>query len=101
MQTAVSKGQVKLESNVDYAVIHNEGGTVTITITPEARKYFWAMYYKTKEERFKAMALSPKNSFKITIPQRQFAPIEGEDLPAMDKFIEDEMDKKMKDIFNS
>lgn len=56
-----------------YAQIHNEGGT--ITVTPQMRKYFWAMNMQAKEagdtdmaDQYKAMALSNQ----ITIQQRKF-----------------------------
>ena len=56
-----------------YAQIHNEGGT--ITVTPQMKKYFWAMSMQAKEagdtdlqEQYKWMALSKE----ITIVQRMF-----------------------------
>jgi phage gpG-like protein len=56
-----------------YAQIHNEGGE--ITVTPQMRKYFWAMSMQAKDagdtdmaDQYKAMALSNQ----ITIMQRKF-----------------------------
>jgi phage gpG-like protein len=51
-----------------YAEIHNEGGN--INKTEAMKKYFWAMFYKTKNPKYKYMALSKKKS--ITIPERKF-----------------------------
>ena len=36
------------------------------------RKYFWAMYYKTQDSRYKWMALTDKEVLSIHIPKRQF-----------------------------
>ncbi|WP_454978121.1 phage virion morphogenesis protein [Capnocytophaga ochracea] len=55
-----------------YAAIHNEGGTITVKVTEKMRKYFWAMYYKTQNNSYKAMALTKKTSLTIHIPKRQF-----------------------------
>ncbi len=57
---------------IPYAVIHNEGGTIQVQATERMRKYFWAMYYKTGEERYQNMALTQKSVFSIYIPKRQF-----------------------------
>ena len=59
-------------SDEPYAAIHNEGGTIKITVTTKMRKFFWAMYYKTEQERYKYMALTPKQELSIAIPKRQF-----------------------------
>ena len=55
-----------------YAAIHNEGGTITVKVTEKMRKYFWAMYYKTQDSRYKWMALTEKETLTIHIPKRQF-----------------------------
>lgn len=57
---------------VDYARIHNEGGTLKVLITESMRRYFWAMYYETGQEAYKYMAITKETYFKIEIPQRQF-----------------------------
>ncbi len=56
-------------SSTPYSVIHNEGGT--ITVTAKMKKYFWAMFKKTGKKEYKYMALM-KTGSKITIPQRQY-----------------------------
>ena len=60
---------ITFESNMPYARIQNEGGV--ITVSAKMKRYFWAKFYETKENKWKAMALKPVGS-KITIPQRQF-----------------------------
>lgn len=85
---------VRVFTNLKYAAIHNEGGS--IPITPKMRRFAWAKYYQeagierksktlfgssaqTKSakkpippqaERWKRMALTKKTS--IVIPKRQF-----------------------------
>jgi phage gpG-like protein len=63
---------IRIVNDAPYAAIHNSGGIITIRITAKMRKYFWAMYYKTKNEKYKAMALTKKTAFRSRIPQRQF-----------------------------
>lgn len=76
-------GSVTFRSDLPYAAIHNQGGTVTVT--PKMRRYFWARHYEaqgkqkkrsssslTPEAEFwRNMALKPVGSL-INIPQRQF-----------------------------
>lgn len=56
-------------SSTPYSVIHNEGGT--ITVTAKMKKYFWAMFKKTDKVEYKYLALM-KTGSKITIPRRQY-----------------------------
>jgi len=59
-------------SDAEYADIHNNGGVINIRVTEKSRKYFWYMYYKTKKQFWKNMALTKKDMFTVTIPKRQF-----------------------------
>ncbi len=56
---------------IHYASIQNYGGKVKVTA--KMRKYFWAMFKKTKRPKYKAMALSKKSYFKI--PAADFATV--------------------------
>jgi phage gpG-like protein len=56
-------------NDVEYADIHNNGGR--IEVTARMKSFFWAKYYDTHNELYKAFALKPVGSF-ITIPKRQF-----------------------------
>ena len=84
-QTSLNGAIVGMDEAIPYAEIHNVGGT--IPITPQMRRFFWAMYYQmgggavggTSERAqaanetaqfYKNMALT-KDEF-ITIPARQF-----------------------------
>lgn len=91
------KGKVTIFNPVEYAAIHNEGGTVSThpRITPKLRKMAWARYFKaagirrgtsskTRKKKdasappearmWKAIALSKKSRLNVTaqIPQRRF-----------------------------
>jgi len=70
-----SRRKAEISNDVPYAKAHNEGETIrqSIAITPKMRKFFWAKYYETQDERWKAMALSkgPINRT-ITLPERRF-----------------------------
>jgi phage gpG-like protein len=91
IQARVQGNSIVFTSNVPYAGIHNEGGT--ITITPKMKKFFWAKYYETsgkvtyniktrkqskssqkysmEAEFWKSLALK-KTGDKLIFPQRQF-----------------------------
>lgn len=66
----VSRERVVISAGNDqvpYAQIHNEGGTMEIT--ERMRRFFWAKFHDTKEEKWRHLALSRKP---ITVPKRQF-----------------------------
>lgn len=70
----VQGNSIVFSSSMPYADIHNNGGE--ITITPQMKKYFWAMYIKAGKkgivaEQFKALALK-KVGDTIKIEKRQF-----------------------------
>jgi len=70
--TESNPDRVVVSASAKYAQIHNEGGIINVRVTPRMRKYFWLMYYKTEDEKYRAMALTKKQAFKIKIPKRQF-----------------------------
>ena len=61
---------------VNYAQIHNEGGTVHPTVTDKMRRFAWAMANKSKGESqgdmWKGIAMTRKSRLDIDIPQRKF-----------------------------
>lgn len=59
-------------TNVIYAAIHEKGGTVKPTVSDRMRKFAWAMFFKTKDDKFKRLALTKKNRLTINIPARPF-----------------------------
>lgn len=76
---------------VPYAQIHNEGGT--IKVTPQMKKYFWAMYSETGDDFWKHLALTKKTV--IEIPKREYLAV----TPDLEKNIERELNKRMDRIF--
>jgi phage gpG-like protein len=68
--------EVGVSGNIEYAQIHNEGGKITasIPITAKSKKFFWYMFKKTEDEKWKHMALTKKTHFQMsaTMPKRQF-----------------------------
>lgn len=66
------KNWVEVTNYAKYSNTHNEGGVITIRITKKSRKYFWFMYYKTGDIKWKHMALTKKGTFSFFIPKRQF-----------------------------
>lgn len=69
---AYSDTKVVVGTLVKYAGIHNQGGTTNPSVTEKSRKYFWALYEQTGNPKYKAMATTQKNSFKVEIPARPF-----------------------------
>jgi len=63
-----------------YAAIHEYGGVVEPTVTDRARRYFWAMWYKTGNDMWRAMALTTKKNFVVRIPARPYL------RPAVDEY---------------
>lgn len=64
---------VVIYTDKPYAELHNNGGE--LTVTPQMKKYFWAMHKQAKDagdlelaDQYKAMALAVK----IVMPKRQF-----------------------------
>jgi len=61
---------VEIEIAVPYAKIHEEGGTIpaySLLITPKMRRFFWAMWYETREDKWKGAALKRGG---VTMPAR-------------------------------
>lgn len=87
---STTRDSVTVGTDVPYARIHNEGGHIeqNIQITPKMRKFFWAMFYKTGNVKYKYMALKRGNIKRtIDMPQRQFM--------GFSKFVTDHIEKNM------
>lgn len=109
MKYTPSDYRVKVANEVPYAAIHNEGGTVNPTVTPEMRRFAWAMFYKASRkkkgkrgsmlsnpeaERWKALALTKKSKLTVKIPKRQFLGESAE----LRKSINDKIEKELSKI---
>lgn len=71
-QTKQSNGKLDITyySKLPYASLHEYGGK--IQSKGKLHKFFWAMYYKFKQEKYKWMAFSAKKNGYITIPKRPY-----------------------------
>lgn len=109
MKYTPSDYRVKVANEVPYAAIHNEGGIVNPTVTPEMRRFAWAMFYKSSgkkkgkrgsilsnpdAERWKALALTKKSKLTVKIPKRQFLGESAE----LRKSINDKIEKELSKI---
>ena len=78
------KSSIIISANSPYATIHLYGGTInpTIPITSKMRNFFWAKYYESGQETWKALALTKKKELKpvIQIPARPYITLTEEDL---------------------
>ena len=80
----VGKRAIVLSSDVPYAQIHNEGGTIIQKPTFKQRMYFSELSDQFRKEgnnrlANKFAAMSRAKQLVINIDQRQFMPIEGQD----------------------
>ena len=64
--------EITAGEGLNYAAIHNEGGTITVKVSAKMKRFFWYMYKKTEDEKWKWMALTKKETLTIKIPKRQF-----------------------------
>lgn len=99
--------RVVIFNDVEYAAIHNRGGTVSPRVTPKMRKFAWAKYYAAGGGKknspvgpdanfWKGLALTKKIKLNIQIPQRQFL---GDSKELRDE-IENKIDIEMEKIFS-
>ena len=75
LKKSVSGNDIRVEvtgSAAKYADAHNFGATIKIPVTAKMRKWAWAMFYKTKKDMYKGMALTKKSDITIKITKRQF-----------------------------
>ena len=68
--SSVTSSKAIISSDLPYSDIHNTGGTITQTVTAKQRAFFYGMYKKTKDSRFKSYAAA--RTLTIKIPQREF-----------------------------
>ena len=78
-------------TNLIYAAIHNFGGTVRPKVTPKMRKFAWAKWYETEDDKWKGLALTVKTKLEIKLPKRQYAMIQDDDITYLNKLISEVM----------
>ncbi|MFA9212492.1 MAG: phage virion morphogenesis protein [Candidatus Methylacidiphilales bacterium] len=92
--TSQTMQRVELGTTLPYAAIHNNGGKFSILLTPKMRKFFWAMFYKTNNLKYKQMALTKKKRLPVRIPQRHFIGNSAVLNQNIDKYITNEIIKQ-------
>jgi len=104
------KGTVTISTNLEYAAIHNDGGTIHPNVTPKMRKFAWAKFFEAsgikkgmtaaekkaaaaneEAKKWIGLALTKKTSLSINIPKRQFI---GESA-VLSKKITDKIDEEL------
>jgi phage gpG-like protein len=71
-------------TELKYARIHQYGGLTHPTITIQSKKFFWAMWFETKNDMWKAMALKAVGSkLNVHIPPRPYLLFQQEDIDWM------------------
>lgn len=88
LRLAVGKSHFTIYTANPYARAHNEGDTITQTVTPKQRRFFFAKSAQAKTagnqalaNTFKAMALS--QTLTIQLPKRQFMDIPGQPISSL------------------
>lgn len=86
----------ELGSSLPYAAIHEYGGEFDVPVTQKMRSFFWAKWYNSGGDKWKAMALTQKTSFHIRMPKRPY--LEPARDKAMQSAIPKYLDKRMTQI---
>ena len=113
-------GMAVVKNTSPNAAIHNEGGKINVPVTPQMRKFAWAMYFKEagkgiktaksgaqyqsidvgkKANRWKALALTKKTYLNINIDQRQFAPTPNSPSPILNAAVTRKVVQELKRLF--
>lgn len=64
--------RIEFNATAPYASIHNNGGIITVRVTPKSRRFFWFMFKATGQKKWKYMAMAKADRMTIKIPKRQF-----------------------------
>lgn len=73
-EVRVSGSQIQgiIGSRVPYAEIQESGGDIKTKITRKMRKFFWARYYETGDDKWKGMALTSNMFIRGKISARAY-----------------------------
>lgn len=97
-------GRVTVFTRAPYAGVHNWGGIVRPTVTPQMRRFAWAQHYreagddKKRDTFWKRLALTKKKKLEIRIPQRQF--IGSTPGPELAKKMNEKLEVEVRKIIN-
>lgn len=91
---------VKGTKSTVYASIQDEGGVTHPKVTPKMKRFMWAMYADTGDEKYKWMALTKRGIFVVKIPATHWftGPLQRE-LPALQHYMSpEEIYKKAEEL---
>jgi phage gpG-like protein len=91
----VMGNRVIVGTNLAYARIHHEGGSIVQKVTDRMRSFFWAKFYETGIKKWKFMALSKDGMLNINIPARPYMYLNDGDEAAISKVALDFMIKEL------
>lgn len=63
-----------------YARRQQLGGYANVPITEKSRSFFWMMFFRTKDYKWKWMALTQRSVFMVYIPPRPYVMFQQEDI---------------------
>lgn len=81
---------------LEYASIHNRGGTTHPSVTDKMRAFMFHQFKQTGDPIFLNIALTKKSTLDVKIPKRQFI---GKS-KKLNKRISDRIQKEIKEVFN-
>lgn len=90
-EVTVSGGNLKaaVGTKVPYAAAHELGSNHQVKITDKSRRFFWAMYFETNDEKWRNMALTKRKAFDVSIPARPFlGPAAIDSVPDIERMLE-------------
>ena len=65
-------GIIGVRDKIPYGRIHELGGTTHPRITDKSRKFFWAMFFRGGDSKWKFMALTKKKTFTVKIQKTPY-----------------------------
>jgi hypothetical protein len=72
MGVTIGTGLYVGQREVKYAEIQDRGGTTRPAVTPKMRKFAWATFYETGDEKWKWLALTKKTNLTVNIPASEW-----------------------------
>lgn len=87
----------EIGTKVEYAEIHEFGGTTHPKVTSKSRAFFWHMFFETQDDKWKGMALTSKDSFDVVLKKRPYLnPAARDAMPIIDRIFKVTIEKTFK-----
>lgn len=81
-------------TSAKYADIHNFGGKIKIRVTPQMKKWAYAIFKKTNTPFYFNLSITNKKIIEIDMPQRKFIGNSAQ----LDRIIKDLIEKKLLEV---